>query len=186
MIRFLSLFIIPFVMLSLPAMAQENADDVLAETQAVAPDVDVNVEIETGSVVEAVASEDKPIKEMNPDANYEERLKLARDMHEIWPIRPKIEAALDKISEQIEIQERLRFKAGMRKAIQFEALEEASVDAMADIFSAKELEAMIAFYGSKEGRSVSHKTSDYERAIEPVMVKMIDKALLDIKLGPQQ
>jgi hypothetical protein len=168
MIRFLSLFAFVLVLSSVSVMAQENVGE----------DVDV--------VLEALETENQePIKDINAEDNYETRLKLARQMHEIWPIRPKIETALENIAQQIDRQERLRFKSAMRKAIKFEALEEASIDAMADIFNAKELGAMIAFYGSKEGRSVSHKTSDYERALEPALVRMVDKALLDVKLGSQ-
>lgn len=138
-------------------------------------------------VVDEVATEEKaPIKDIEADNNYEERLTLARQMHEIWPIRVKVESALDRIAEQIEGPQRLRFKAAMRQAIKFEALEQGSIDAMADIFTAKELDAMIAFYGSKEGRSVSYKTSDYESAIEPLLIKMIDKAILDTKLGKSE
>lgn len=138
-------------------------------------------------VVDEVATEEKaPIKDIEADDNYEERLTLARQMHEIWPIRVKVESALDRIAEQIEGPQRLRFKAAMRQAIKFEALEQGSIDAMADIFTAKELDAMIAFYGSKEGRSVSYKTSDYESAIEPLLIKMIDKAILDTKLGKSE
>lgn len=138
-------------------------------------------------VVDEVATEERaPIKDIEADDNYEERLTLARQMHEIWPIRVKVESALDRIAEQIEGPQRLRFKAAMRQAIKFEALEQGSIDAMADIFTAKELDAMIAFYGSKEGRSVSYKTSDYESAIEPLLIKMIDKAILDTKLGKSE
>ena len=164
MIRFLSLFACVLMLLPVSVMAQENAED----------------------VIEALGTDDETsIKPIDANANYEKRLELSREMHEIWPIRPKIETALENIAQQIDQQERLKFKAAMRKAIKFEALEEASIDAMADIFNAKELEAMIAFYGSREGRSVSHKTSDYERALEPALVKMVDKALLDVKLGSQ-
>ena len=172
MIRFLSFFSLFAVLLISPAAAQEDADAVLAEQEQTAPQV-------------ADEAKDETKYETKDEADYEQRLELSRKMHEIWPVRSKIETALDIVSEQIPQQERLKFKAGMRKAIKFDALEEASVDAMADIFSVKELAAMIAFYGSKEGRSVSHKTGDYERALQPVMIKMIDKALLDIKLGSQ-
>ena len=174
MIRFLSFFSLFAVLLISPAAAQEdagsdaNADAVLTGQEQAAPQV-----------------ADEAKDETKDEADYEQRLELSRKMHKIWPVRSKIETALDIVSEQIPQQERLKFKAGMRKAIKFDALEEASIDAMADIFSVKELAAMIAFYGSKEGRSVSHKTGDYERALQPVMIKMIDKALLDIKLGSQ-
>lgn len=133
-----------------------------------------------------IAEENTPLKDLGEDNNVETRLQLARDMHEIWPIRVKVENALERISERVEASQRVRFKAAMRQAIKFEALEQASEEAMADIFTAKELQAMIDFYGSKEGRSVSHKTADYERALEPLLVKMIDKAILDTKLGRQE
>ena len=168
MIRLFSLFVILMFLPNAPAFAQEDADAVLAEQE-----------------VSSEESEKQAPKPLGQEDDYEERLELSRKMHEIWPIRTKIEGALDIVSEQIAQQERLKFKSGMRKAIKFEALEEASVDAMADIFTADELRAMIDFYGSKEGRSVSHKTSDYERALQPVLTKMIDKALLDVKLGSQ-
>lgn len=140
-----------------------------------------------------VQAQEQPIGEdvvETPDqgaemTEYEKRLQLSREMHDIWPIRTKVENALENISQQVPQQERLRFKAAMRKAIEFDSLETASIESMADVFSAEELKAMIAFYGSKEGRSVSHKINDYERSLQPVLVKMIDKALLDTKLGSQ-
>lgn len=182
MIRFLS-FLLILSIFSPATMAQEDADAVLAEQ---GEGVETSPTATPPSTPSKTVSESKaPIAALKDD-NYEERLELSRKMHEIWPVRPKVENALDIVAEQIQPQERLKFKAGMRKAIKFEALEEASIDAMADIFTVKELKAMIAFYGSKEGRSVSYKTSDYERALEPVLTKMMDKALLDVKLGSQQ
>lgn len=170
MIRFLSLLALVIMLVPLsPVMAQEDADKVLAELS------------QESDREQAEA----PIKDIAGADDYKQRLELSRKMHEIWPVRPKVETALEAVSVQIPQQERLKFKAGMRRAIKFEALDEASIDAMADIFSVKELEAMIAFYGSKEGRSVSHKTGDYERALRPVLVKMMDKAILDVKLGTQ-
>lgn len=135
---------------------------------------------------EAVAEEvTQPSEQEVETSDYEERLKLSREMHDIWPIRTKVENALENISQQVPEQERARFKATMRKAIEFDSLETASIESMADVFSLDELKAMIDFYGSKEGRSVSHKISDYERSLQPVLVKMMDKALLDTKLGSQ-
>lgn len=178
MIRFLSLLAVLLLFYPVSVFAQEDTDAVLEETADVPETSTTEVQSDAGEA-------DKPIKPVIQDEDYEERLELSRKMHEIWPVRPKIESALEQITEQIPQQERLKFKAGMRKAIQFDAVEVASVNAMADIFTAEELKAMIAFYGSKEGRSVSHKTSDYERALEPIMIKMMDKALMDVKVGSQ-
>ncbi len=115
-----------------------------------------------------------------PDAG---RLALSQKMHEIWPVRPRVEDALSAIAETLPEENRLSFKAQMRKNIQFDQLEQASIKAMADIFTKEELEKMIAFYGSPEGRSVSAKTQDYEMALQPVLSQMMDKALLDTRLG---
>ena len=161
MTRLLALSLILSFLTFATVQAQEDADAVLAE------------------------QEKEAIKPIEDDGNHDVRLELSEKMHEIWPIRPRIESALDDIAEQIPQGDRLKFKAAMRKAIEFQALEQASIDAMADIFSEKELNAMIAFYGSKEGRSVSHKTGDYEKALQPLMIKMIDKALADVKLGTE-
>lgn len=124
----------------------------------------------------------KSIKASDPKAV----LALSKQMHEIWPMRQKVEGALDNIAERLPEKDRAKFKGAMRHSIDFPALEAASIDAMADIFSEKELLKMIGFYGSKEGRSVSHKTGDYEEALQPLMIKMMDKAFLNAKMGSPQ
>ncbi len=157
-----------------PVMAQENADDVLAET----------IE-ETQEELQEEPQDQKPIVAIPKEENYEKRLELSKQMHQIWPTRPKIEGAIDAVGEQVPEAERAKFKAAMRRAMKFQALEEKSIETMAEIFTVAELEKMIEFYGSKEGRSVSFKTGDYEAALQPLMIKMIDKALLDTRLGAQ-
>jgi hypothetical protein len=149
-----------------PSYAQENADDVLVETQQ-------------------DASQEEVVAQTPKEETYDRRLELSKEMHEIWPTRPKIEAAIDAVGEQIPQADRTKFKAAMRRVVKYNALEEKSIETMAEIFTVAELEAMLAFYGSKEGRSVSFKTGDYEAALQPLLVKMIDKALLDTRLGTQ-
>lgn len=113
----------------------------------------------------------------------QERRALAQEMHEIWPIRPRIENVLDEFSETLTFEERPTFKAAMRRAIKFDRLEKESIEAMAKIFTKQELEAMVAFYGSPIGRSVNAKTEDYQTLIEPVITEMLDQALMDIRTG---
>jgi len=164
----MKIFLISLLALSffaVPSYAQENADDVLVETG-------VEETLET--------SQEEPQEE-----KYQKRLALSKQMHEIWPTRPKIESAIDAVGEQIPEAERTKFKAAMRRAVKFQALEEKSIETMAEIFTVKELESMIEFYGSKEGRSVAFKTGDYEAALQPLLIEMIDKALLDTRLGAQ-
>lgn len=173
MSRYFILFLL-IVLFSAPVFAQDSAVEDVKNSPAVAPVVK-----EQDASAGKIESADNAIS----DAEYEERLKLSKQMHKIWPVRPKIERALDAIAEQIEPQNRMKFKSAMRKAIDFGSVEQGSIEAMADVFTADELKAMIEFYGSKEGRSVSFKTDDYQRALQPILVKMLDKALLDTKLG---
>ncbi len=112
-------------------------------------------------------------------------LELAQKMHDIWPIRTRMESALENVAQNFPPERRTEILAMMRKSIQYDQLEEESIKAMAEIFNEDELKAMIEFYGSDAGRSVSIKTGDYEAAIRPVLTKMMDKAMMDLKLGAQ-
>ncbi len=114
------------------------------------------------------------------------RLELAQKMHEIWPIRTRMETAIDSIAEGFPEDKQPQIKAAMRKSMKFDQLEEASVKAMADTFTEEELQEMIKFYGSETGKSISAKTGLYEQALRPIMMQMIDKAMLDMRTGSGQ
>jgi len=182
------LFLILLTVLMLTTVSFAHAQDSAEAAAVIVQDNEDTTEVDIVEVDTVTETEEEP-KTIAPlpdkAVTLGERLKLSQEMHEIWPIRPKIERALDAISVQIDAPNRLKFKSTMRKAIDFDVLEQGSIDAMADIYTVKELGAMIAFYGSKEGRSVSYKTDDYEKALQPIMTQMVDKALLDLKVGAQ-
>lgn len=127
----------------------------------------------------AFAQEEAPAEAALPQS----RLELAQKMHQIWPIRTRMETAINSVSEAFPEEKRAEIKAALRKNIQYDQLEEASIKAMAETYTDEELEKMIEFYGSETGRSISAKTGDYEVALRPIIVKMIDRAMLDIKTG---
>lgn len=68
----------------------------------------------------AAQAQEKPV--LDPD--FEQRLNLAEKMHDIWPIRPRVEDALDMTAESLPEAERAEFKAHMRKVIKYDQLEE--------------------------------------------------------------
>lgn len=121
--------------------------------------------------------------EADTDPTYERRLELAKEMHEIWPTRLKVEQALDRATVGLPEERRAAFKAAMRKAIKYKVLEEDSIDAMVKLFTVEELEDMVKFYGSSNGRAVSLKIDAYQAEIAPSFTRMMDKALMDIKTG---
>lgn len=156
--RFFPIFALT-TLLSVPAFAQDAGN-------ATSP---VN---DTPAVVEAPAA-DTP----------ETRLALATKMHEIWPVSSRVEDAIAIVAENVPDGEREAFKSRMRKAIDQKTLEQESIKAMAQVFTEAELQSMVTFYGSPEGRSVSAKTEDYMAILQPVMVKMLDSALLEMRTG---
>jgi len=111
------------------------------------------------------------------------RLALAQKMHEIWPVRTRIETAIQFVASGYPPEKQTQIKAAMRKSIQFDQVEEASIKAMAETFTEDELKAMIEFYGSDAGRSTSAKMQDYELLMAPIMTQMLDKSMLDLKTG---
>lgn len=122
-------------------------------------------------------------QEEKADATYDRRVELAKEMHEIWPVRLKVEKALDRAAHRVPLQKRAAFKSAMRHAIKYELLEEDSINAMVKTFTVEELEAMVAFYGSPNGRSISAKIESYQNEISPSFTRMMDKALMDVKTG---
>lgn len=145
------------------------------------------------TAVPAFAQEGEPVAadKALPAAAAEEavspaRVELAKQMHEIWPIRTRVESAINAVSQNFPPAKQAQMKAAIRKSIQFDQVEEESIRAMAATFSEPELKAMVEFYGSETGRAVSAKTQDYELAMRPVIVKMLDKAMLDLKTGMAQ
>jgi|GEM_PF-1206822 len=116
-------------------------------------------------------------------ADYEQRLALSRKMHEIRPTSRQIEAAIDLIAEKVPLSDRAKFKARALAAIDQKKLEETSVNAMAEVFTNAELQAMIDYYSKAEARSIAEKMTLYQGMIQPEITKMMDKAMLDLRTG---
>ena len=117
-----------------------------------------------------------------PDTQ-EKRLRLAERMHEIWSMRERINAALKSMAQRYPEEERDSFMNAMQLAMDYSRIEEASIDAMVNTFTTAELQAMVDYYGSKSGQSAEDKRSIYQDRIQPVIQKMIDKAMMAYKTG---
>lgn len=132
-------------------------------------------------------AQDAPAK----PADLEQRLVLARKMHEIRPAKMQIEAAIDQLSQRIPPADRARFKDIMMKSMDFEKLDKLSVETMAEVFEVPELEKMVGYFGSPEAASVSKKMPVYQSIVQPEISKMVDAAMMLARTGasspsPQQ
>lgn len=111
------------------------------------------------------------------------RIDLARQMHEIKPLAVEIEDSVRQLSLRYPEDVRVLFVSRMMQTFDRETMTEISVKAMAETFTVAELEKMVDFYGSPEGRSIAGKTPVYESLVQPEILKRIDKALMEIRTG---
>lgn len=160
------LLFIAVLLLSSPAFAQdaEPAAEPKAET--------------VGEMVEA--AKPPPPADMG---DLQRRVELATKMHEFRPAREQVDNAVATIALKVAPDKRELFKIGMRNVLNYKAIEKVSIDAMAETFTEKELEAMVEYYSKPEARSVSDKYYLYQEKVSPEIVKMLDKAMMQVKTG---
>lgn len=129
--------------------------------------------------------QDTPAETSAPaeDPTYEERVELAKKMHELRPVREQVEQAINQYAQVRPQQERETFKTAMRNVFNIKALEKISVDAYADTFTVEELRSMVEYYSKPEAISASNKFSDYANLVYPEIVRMLDRAAIRVKTG---
>jgi hypothetical protein len=113
-----------------------------------------------------------------------ERVKYATDFADIKPIREAIDRDIEAVAIGLTEDEKEDFMRFIQLRVNYEKMEETSIQLMADMFTAAELKAMVDYYGSPEGRSAEDKARDYTAKIGPMVSSAIDGALMDAKLGP--
>ncbi len=117
------------------------------------------------------------------DTSLEHRLELAEKMHSFRSSREQVDSAINTVAARLQPDEQEVFTAAMRNILNYKALEKISVDAMAETFTEKELEAMVEYYSKPEARSISDKYPEYQSKVSPEIVKMIDKAMMRVRTG---
>jgi hypothetical protein len=124
-----------------------------------------------------------PAYAQTTDPTLEKRIELAREMHKIRPARDQVELAVAQAAMQIPEGDRETFKTNILDGFDFERLEQTSVDAMVEIFTLAELEHMLSYYSAPEAVSIDQKFSVYEEMVMPEIMKMLDRALMQMRTG---
>lgn len=119
-------------------------------------------------------------------ADKAERLKYATDFADIKPIREAINRDIEAATMGMMDDEKEEFMRFIQLRVNYEKIEQESIETMADMFTVPELKAMIAYYGSPEGKSAEEKAMVYTSKIGPQIANAIDGAMLDAKLGPSR
>jgi hypothetical protein len=105
-----------------------------------------------------------------------ERLLIAKQYSEIIPVQKSIDDVIDNIIVEIPKDDRVIFESILRRTIKKDRLEAVSEMALADIFTKAELEAMVAFYASEEGKAIHEKMPGYRERLEPIIQEMLTTA----------
>ena len=111
------------------------------------------------------------------------RLELARKMNDIKPAREQIFVAIETLATSYPPEKQEEFVNGMFNHMDIGAVEQKSIQIMAELFTADELRKMIDYFGSEEGKSVSEKMPVYQELVRPTLIGELDKAMMEVKTG---
>ncbi len=121
--------------------------------------------------------------------DFPQRLELAEKMLELRPAREQLENAVNAYIQNYMFSAPESDQAVVRNALlqimNPKALEKLTVDSYAEIFTLKELEAMVAYYSLPEARSASDKQAQINARIAPEIIRMLDQALVKFRTETQ-
>lgn len=119
------------------------------------------------------------------NADLAKRIELSKKLHQVMPVsvREQVNIAIDEFVKQQPEDQREVFRANMRNALNYEALEKISVDAMAETYTDKELQVQIDYYSKPEAKSINDKYEAYANKVFPQISKMLDKAMMQARTG---
>ena len=115
------------------------------------------------------------------DTDRAERINLSKDLHDIRNVRERINATILQAAETIPPADREDFQRYVQLRVNYDALEEKSIGYAAEVYSADELRAMIAYFGSPAGKSAEAKGAQFGEMIADAIIKEIDAAILAAK-----
>ena len=118
-------------------------------------------------------------------ADLDKRMALAKKWHDLMPVsvRDQINAAIDQAANTQPEKEREIFKANMKNILNYQAIEKISIDAMAEIYTAAELEALVDYYSKPEAKTANEKYPIYANKVYPEITRMLDQAMMRARTG---
>ena len=116
----------------------------------------------------------------------EERVKYATDFADIKPIREAINRDIEAAAMGMDDNQKEEFMCYVQLRVNYDEIEAASIKTMAEMFTVAEIKAMIAYYGSPEGKSAEGKAKDYASRIGPMVTSAINGAMMDMRFGAEE
>jgi len=87
---------------------------------------------------------------------------------------------VDRVAAQLPEERRKEFKKALSKVVSSERIEALTLQAVTKHFTVKEINALAAFYGSPEGRSITKKFGDYMADVMPAIQEELSGAMEEI------
>ena len=87
---------------------------------------------------------------------------------------------VDRVASQVPEDRREEFNQALAKVVKSERIEKLTRDALVKHFTVREINALTAFYGSPEGRSITKKFGAYLADVMPAMQEELSSAIEEI------
>lgn len=113
------------------------------------------------------------------------RLELAKKYSEVVPVSTDIANAIDEMVTQVPVDQRALFRSILERSIKAERVQTASELALAETFTAPELEKLIEFYATAEGKSIKQKMPQYQEKLQPILQSMVQDAVQNLRSQTQ-
>jgi hypothetical protein len=117
------------------------------------------------------------------EASVARRAELAKKIHDLRPTRDQVHAAIDQAAATQPPEEQESFRMAMRNVLNYQAIEKISIDAMVEIYTEPELQAMYDFYSKPEAKNASAKEDQYAGKVYPEIMRMLDEAMMRVRTG---
>jgi hypothetical protein len=124
-----------------------------------------------------------PVQQQAATGDMAQRLELSKKMHAIQPARIQVEKAVALVAQRIPEANRESFKSSMMASIDTAKLEASSINAMAQMFTVRELQHMIAYFQAPEAKTIAEKMPNYYAQLQPEVMKMVDAAMMAARTG---
>jgi hypothetical protein len=109
------------------------------------------------------------------------RLAAAKRYLQAVPPAETIGETLDGVVQQVPEARRADFRKALAKAVSSDRIEKITLDAVVKHFTVREIEALTAFYGSPEGKSITKKFSAYMADVMPAIQSELAGAVEEIQ-----
>ncbi|MCE7886401.1 MAG: hypothetical protein DYH13_02725 [Alphaproteobacteria bacterium PRO2] len=118
-------------------------------------------------------------------ADLDKRIALSKKWHGLMPVsvRDQVNIAIDEAAAMQPENQKEIFRANMRNILNYQAIEKISIDAMAEIYTVAELQALVDYYSKPEAKSATAKHQLYAGKVYPEITRMLDQAMMKARTG---